>query len=176
MIVFPENKIRNVPSSLVSLTSLRTLDVSHNALHSAEDHIFQMRSLQYLGRQNLDKFTPESNSTFWFLNSEHLLQYYLETGWRYERYLIWTSANPKLPRKAVRIFELFVQDQANSGSDIKADQHSGSVPELQWAGVCPREFISLQLPGGMFPGQQQADSPARLSAAAAPPSDVVSCQ
>ena len=88
MIVFPENKIRNVPSSLVSLTSLRTLDVSHNALRSAEDHIFQMRSLQYLGMENLDTFTSESNSNFWFLNSEHLLQYYLETGWRYERYLI----------------------------------------------------------------------------------------
>ena len=46
---FPENKLRNLPSSLASLPVLRTLDVSYNLLSSAEDHVFQLTSLQYLG-------------------------------------------------------------------------------------------------------------------------------
>ena len=48
MIALPENKLRNLPSSLASLHVLRTLDVSHNLLSAAEDHIFQLTSLQYL--------------------------------------------------------------------------------------------------------------------------------
>ena len=49
MIAFPENKLRNLPSSLASLPVLRTLDVSYNLLTAAEDHVFQLTSLQYLG-------------------------------------------------------------------------------------------------------------------------------
>ena len=49
MIVFLENKLRNLPSSLASLHVLRRLDVSGNLLSAAEDHVFQLTSLQYLG-------------------------------------------------------------------------------------------------------------------------------
>lgn len=50
MIAFPENKLRNLPPSLVSLQLLKTLDVSYNLLSAAENHVFQLASLQYLGK------------------------------------------------------------------------------------------------------------------------------
>ena len=48
MNVLRENKLRYLPSSLASLHVLRTLDVSYNLLSAAEDHVFQLTSLQYL--------------------------------------------------------------------------------------------------------------------------------
>ena len=48
-----QNKLTSLPSSLVHLDCLRTLDLSHNFLHSAEETIFQIQSLEYLGKQNL---------------------------------------------------------------------------------------------------------------------------
>ena len=49
-----QNKLTSLPSSLVRLDCLRTLDLSHNFLHSAEETIFQIQSLEYLGKQNLE--------------------------------------------------------------------------------------------------------------------------